>query len=64
MLDDRAYCRLPESPSIVFREDALQRDCFRYRAACRKRAEADETALNISESAYLFRIQLESCDQS
>ena len=60
VLDDRADCGLPEPPSIVFREDALQRDCFRYRAACRERAEADETAWNFSESAYLLRIQLES----
>ena len=60
VLDDRADCGLPEPPSIVCREDALQRDCFRYRAACRERAEADETAWNFSESAYLVGIQLES----
>lgn len=44
MLDDCAHGGFPQSPSVVLGEDALQRDCFRYRAACRERAEADETA--------------------
>lgn len=44
MLDDRTNRGFPEPPRIVVGEDALQRDCLRYRAARRKRAEADETA--------------------
>ena len=43
MLDDGADCGFPESPGVVLGEDALQQDGLRYRAACRKRAEADET---------------------
>lgn len=42
MLDNRANGRFPERPRVVVSENILQRDGFRYRAACRKRAEPNE----------------------
>ena len=42
MLDNRANGRFPKRPRIVVSENILQRDSFRYRAACRKRTEANE----------------------
>ena len=65
MLDDCADCRFPESPSIVIREDALQRDCFRYRTACGKRAEANETTKSgFCAHIHLQPVQYEDWDSS
>ena len=44
MLDDGANRGFPEPPCVVVGEDTVQQDCLCYRAACRERAEADETA--------------------
>ena len=65
MLDDCANRGFPESPSIVLGEDALQHDCFRYRAACRKRTEADETAKSSFRAhIHLQPVQYEDWDSS
>ena len=55
MLDNRANGRFPECPCIVVGENILQRDGFRYRAACRKRAEANKDTK--SEFRTLIHLQ-------
>ena len=65
VLDDGADCRFPESPGIVVGEDALERDCFRDRAACGERAEADETAKSgFRAHIHLQPVQYEDWDNS
>ena len=65
MLDDCTHGGFPEAPGIVVREDAFQGDCFRYRAACRQRAEANETAKgHFGAHIHLEPVQYEDRDRS
>lgn len=65
MLDDCAHGGFPEAPGIVVGEDALQGDRFRYRAACRQRAEADETAKSdFGARIHLQPVEYEDRDSS
>ena len=65
MLDDGAHRRFPEPPCVVVREDTLQQDCLYYRAACRERAQADETAKgDFRALVHLQPVEYEDRDRS